>query len=124
VTEAPTAVYLDEDVLSFRSGLEALQYVVYTTTAHGRRGASDAVQLRTAVELRAILITNNRHDFVLTRSVWRTLGAHHFSIISFRGPTFRANEAEQVRRIDKLIRRVGPQALENLMWVWEAAWRR
>ncbi len=64
-------LYLDNDVsLRIVPNLEEAGHWVMTTPALDLTTASDDAQLLTAAQHRWLLITHNRHDFVMLHDAW------------------------------------------------------
>src|SRR5574341_2570337 len=100
--EAPTALYLDEDVsVVVGAILRARGFVVVTARDAGHLGVADAAQLAVAAQAGRVLLTHNRVHFERLHREWLESGRPHAGIIIAR----RRAAGEIAVRVGRLLNR-------------------
>ena len=88
-------IYLDADSCDSRmvAALTRLGFVPVLGTVAVAQGASDAIQLATAVAMGRVFITANTVDFVRLHSAYAERGERHFGIVTWAKNRRRSPEA-------------------------------
>jgi predicted nuclease of predicted toxin-antitoxin system len=108
--EAPSALYLDEDVsVVVAAILRAWGFAVVTARDAGHLGASDAEQLAFGAQAGRVLLTHNRVDFERLHREWLESGRPHAGIIIAR----RRSPREIAARVGRLLSRLPPDSRES-----------
>jgi hypothetical protein len=117
---ADASIYLDEDVHVFLA--EALRlrgYTALTTEQAGRRGTSDAGQLRFAAEQRHVLLTYNVGDFARLHYELLARDEHHAGIILAK----QSEGSRNLRPLLSLLSQVSAEKLQDQL-VYLSSWAR